>query len=335
MKALISVTNDIIRETFFTKENTEYALSLGEIVWCKGRDETSEEEMKELIKDCDVYITCWESPQLTEKILDCAPKLKLLTHLGSTVAPVACPEVWERGIKVISAFDYFSESTAEGAIAYILAAQRNIPFYNHRLKKDKVWYKDGDTTDGLITKTIGIISYGGVGRHMVKKLQPFNVKIKVYDIVDISEEEKQKYNMEQCSIEEIFSSCDIISVHSPYNDSTYHMIDDRLFSMMKKNSLFVNTSRGPVVDQKALTEHLKKGDFRAALDVYEKEPIDTDDPLLELDNVVMLPHQGGVTTNLRSVLTRDLLTESRNFVDFGESLKNEVAKTYAVNMSKY
>lgn len=335
MKALISVTNDIIRETFFTKENIELAESLGEICWCKGKDETSSEELKKLISDCDVYITCWESPKLTEDILNHAPKLKLLTHLGSTVAPVASKEVWERGVRVISAFDYFSESTAEGAVAYILAAQRNIPFYTNRLKKGRVWYEDGDSTDGLITKTVGIISYGGVGRHVVKKLQPFNVKLKVYDIVDISEEEKKKYNMEQCSLEEIFSTCDIVSLHSPYNDSTYHMIDDRLLSMMKKDSLFVNTARGPIVDQKALTEHLKKGDFRAALDVYEQEPIDMNDPLLDLDNVLMLPHQGGVTTNLRQVLTRDLLTESKDFVDYGKPLKNEVAQSYAVSMSKF
>ena len=335
MKALISVTNDIIRNTFFTKENIELANSLGEILWCGGKDETSPEDLKKLIADCDVYITCWESPQLTEDILNSAPKLRLLTHLGSTVAPVATREVWDRGVRVISAFDYFSESTAEGAIAYILAAQRSIPFYTHRLKKDRVWYEDGDFTDGLISKTVGIVSYGGVGRHIVKKLQAFNVKIKVYDIIDIPKEEKEKYNIEQCSLEELFSTCDIVSLHSPYNDSTYHLIDDRLLSLMKKNSLFVNTARGPIVDQRALTEHLKNGDFRAALDVYDREPIDMNDPLLDLDNVLMLPHQGGVTTNLRQVLTHDLLIESRNFVDFGQPLKNEVAQSYAVSMSKF
>ena len=311
------------------------AESLGEIKWCGGKDGTSKEELKRLISDCDVYVTCWSSPPLDRDLLDSAPNLKLLTHLGSTVAPVTTDDVWERGIKVISAFDYFSESTAEGAIAYMLAALRGIPFFSGRLKNDRIWYRDGDFTDGLIYKTVGIVSYGGVGRHVVKKLSAFNVKIKVYDIVDISEEDKVRYGIEQVSLEELFSTCDIISLHTPYNDKTHHLIDDKLLSLIKKGALFVNTARGAIVDQKALTEHLTRGDFNAALDVYEKEPIDMNDPLLNLDNVLMLPHQGGVTVNLRSILTRDLLLESSNYIDRGEPLKNEVKQTYAATMSKF
>jgi phosphoglycerate dehydrogenase-like enzyme len=243
--------------------------------------------------------------------------------------------VWERGVRVISGFDYFSESTAEGAIAYMLAALRRIPFYTDRLKRGRIWSCEGDATDGLIYKSVGIISYGGVGRHIVKKLSVFNVDISVYDIVDIDQEEKQRYGFRQSSLEQIFSECDVISLHTPYNCNTHHMIDDRLLSLIKPGALFVNTARGPVVDQAALTEHLKRGDFFAALDVYEKEPIDMDDPLLDLDNVLMLPHQGGVTTNLRRVLTRDLLIESADFVDRGIPLKNEVSPAYAKNMSKF
>jgi phosphoglycerate dehydrogenase-like enzyme len=335
MKALISVSNDTIMNTFFTEENKRLAKSLGEIKWCKGKNDLTKEELCELISDCDVYVTCWDSPPLDGEILAAAPKLRLLTHLGSTVTPFVCDEVWERGIHVISAFDYFSESTAEGAIAYMLAALRNIPFYNDRLKGKRIWSKEGDTTDGLIYKTVGIVSYGGVGRHIVRKLSNFNVKIKVYDIVDVPAEEKEKYGIEQCGIEELFSTCDIISLHTPYNSQTHHMIDGRLLSMIKKGALFVNTARGPIVDQAALTEHLTRGDFNAALDVYEVEPIDMKDPLLDLDNVLMLPHQGGVTTNLRPVLTRDLLMESAAFIDKGEPLKNEIFKAQAAGMSKF
>ena len=335
MKALISVASKLINDTFFTPENTSLAESLGEIKWCGGKDDISRESLKELISDCDVYVTCWGSPPLDSDLLDCAPNLKLLTHLGSTVTPVTTDGVWDRGIKVISAFDYFSESTAEGAIAYMLAALRGIPLFNGRLKNDRIWYRDGDFTDGLIYKTVGIVSYGGVGRHVVKKLVPFNVKIKVYDIVDIPEEDKLRYGIEQCTLEELFSTCDIISLHTPYNSKTHHLVDDRLLSMIKKGALFVNTSRGAIVDQEALTRRLANGDFNAALDVYEKEPIDMNDPLLDLCNVLMLPHQAGVTTNLRSVLTRDLLIESSNFIDHGEPLTHEVKKEYAVNMSKF
>ena len=330
MKALISVTSKAVMDTFFTAENIALAESFGEVVFAFG----GKEEVKRLIGDADVYVTCWGSPRLDSEILEAAPKLRLLTHLGSTVVPVTSEEMWERGIRVISGFDYFSESTAEGAVAYMLAALRKIPFYSNRLQKERIWKDATDVTNGLIYKTVGIVSYGGVGRHGVRKLAGFNVKIKVYDIVDIPEADKEKYGLEQCTLEELFSTCDVISLHTPYNDKTHHLIDDRLLSLIKPGALFVNTARGGVVDQAALTRHLANGDFTAALDVYEKEPIDPADPLLSLDNVMLLPHQGGPTVNMRPILTRALVLDSHAYLDLGQPLKNEITRAYAANMSK-
>lgn len=334
MKALVAIRQDKIFDTFFTKENIELAETLGEIIWL-DTTKASENELKEKIKDCDTFITCWGSPSLTPEILECAPKLKLLTHLGSTVAPVVCDEVYERGIKVISGFDYYSRSTAEGAVAYMLAALRNIPFYTDRLKNKKIWRETDDYTDGVIYKTVGIVGFGGVGRYVTKMLKSFDAQIKVYDIAEISNEEKECYGITQCGIEEIFSTCDIISLHLPYNDSTYHIVDDTLLSKIKKGALLVNTARGAVMDEAALIKHLENGDFGAALDVYEKEPIDMDSPLLSLPNVLMLPHQAGPTVNLRAVITRKLVEESAAFIDKGLPLKNEISQAHSQKMSKF
>ena len=335
MKALISIANKNVRETFFTEENMRLVASFGDVKFCGGRNDLSREEFKSLISDRDLYITCWGSPALDREILDCAPDLKLLTHLGSTVTPFVCDELWERGVRVISAYDYFSRSTAEGTVAYILAALRKIPYYSHRLKSEGIWKEQGDLNDGLIYKTVGIVSYGGVGRYVVKMLQAFDVSIKVYDVVEIPFDEQERYSFTQCSLEEIFSECDIISLHTPYNNDTHHLIDDRLMSMIKKGALLVNTARGGIIDQAALTERLRNGDFYAALDVYEREPIDEHDPLLSLDNAFLMPHHGGVTVNLRSILTRDLLIESKNYIDNGASLKNEISPSHASKMSKH
>lgn len=334
MKALVAIKQDKTFDTFFTKENIELAETLGEIIWL-DTTKASENELKEKIKDCDTFITCWGSPSLTPEILECAPKLKLLTHLGSTVAPVVCDEVYERGIKVISSFDYYSRSTAEGAVAYMLAALRNIPFYTDRLKNKKIWRETDDYTDGVIYKTVGIVGFGGVGRYVTKMLKSFDAQIKVYDIAEISNKEKECYGITQCGIEEIFSTCDIISLHLPYNDSTYHIVDDTLLSKIKKGALLVNTARGAVMDEAALIKHLENGDFGAALDVYEKEPIDMDSPLLSLPNVLMLPHQAGPTVNLRAVITRKLVEESAAFIDKGLPLKNEISQAHSQKMSKF
>ena len=336
MKAIVTIPKNQMFDTFFSAENIELAESLGEIVWNVYDRHLTVDEIKERIADCDVYITCWGSPRLDKEILDCAPKLKLLTHVAGTVVPFVSDEMWERGIRVICGNDYFAESVAEGTIAYMLSSLRMIPHYSTQLMKEGIWAGGNDWSDSLIYKKVGLISYGAIAKHLVKKLQPFNVELLVYDIVDIPMEDQQKYGFRQASMEEIFSTCDIVSVHTPYNEHTHHLIDDKCFSMMKKDSLFVNTSRGGVVDQAALTNHLVNGDFNAMLDVLEKEPIDKDDVLLTLPNVLLMPHRGGPTINLRKVITKNLLLESKAFVDDGIELlvKDEITRERAVQMSK-
>lgn len=336
MKALITLPKNQTFDTFFPKDVIEYVESLGEIVWNESDQQMSVEEIKEKIADCDVYVTGWGSPRLDKEVLDCAPKLKLLTHVAGTVVPFVSDEMWARGIRVICGNDYFAESVAEGTIAYMLSSLRMIPHYSTQLKTKAIWAGGNDPSDSLIYKKIGIISYGSIAKHLVKKLLPFNVELLVYDIVDIPKEDMEKYNFRQASMEEIFSSCEIISVHTPLNEKTHHLIDDRLLSLIKKDSLFVNTSRGAVVDQEALTKHLVNGDFNAMLDVLEKEPIDKDDPLLGLDNVLLMPHRAGPTINLRKVIAKALLNESRAFVDDGVELqaKDEVSKERAEQMSR-
>ncbi len=333
MKALVSIPQGRIFDTFFTPENIRLAESLGDVVWHDGNKKMSERELMEKIGDCDVYIALWGSPALTKDVLDNAPNLRLMTVLGSTVAPFISDAMWERGIRVISGFDYYSESTAEGAIAYMLSALRRIPFYSERLKREGIWSAREDYTDDLIRKTVGIVGYGGVGKHLARMLSGFNVRLKVCDVKEIPSADRQTYRLEQCSIEELFSTCDVISIHAPYTPDTHHMIDQRLLSSMKKGALLVNTARGAIIDQTALTLHLQNGDIRAALDVFEKEPIDIDDPLLCLDNALLTPHQAGVTTNLRAVLTDELIRESADFIDRNIPLKNEITRNYASGMS--
>ena len=333
MKALITAPRDYVFPTFYTPENIALAESLGEIVWNENPKHFEKDELKEKIKDCDVYVTTWGSQRLDAEILDCAPKLKLLTHMCGTVVPFVSDEMWERGIRVISGNDYFAHSVAEGTIAYMLSAVREIPYYIDRLKRDHIWKLESDYTRSLLYKTIGIVSYGAIAKYLVKMLQAFEVKILIYDIVDIPKEDLEKYNMTQVSLEEVFANSDIVTVHTPLNEHTFHLVNDRLLSLIRRDAIFINTSRGSVVDQVALTSHLVKGDFRAVLDVYEKEPIDADDPLLTLPNVYTIPHKGGPTADLRKYIVRDLLIESKEFVDNGKPLVNELKKERAMMMS--
>ena len=333
MKAFAACPHGINFDTFFTPENVALAESLGEICWVGRSGKLTADDIDERIADCDTYITFWGSPRLDEELLARAPKLKLHTHLCGTVVPVTSDAEWERGVRVICGNDWFARSVAEGTVAYILAALRDIPYFSARLRGGE-WKKPTDTNIGLSGRRVGIVSYGTIARYLVPLLKPFGCDISVYDIKPLPEEDVKKYGLTQVSLEELFSESEIITLHTPLIDATYHLVGRELLGRIKPGALFVNTSRGAVVDEAALTEELKTGRFRAFLDVYEKEPIKPGNPLLELDNVITMPHMAGPTVDLRQVITKALLLESAGFVDREEPLAHEVLRTRAEQMSR-
>ena len=333
MKALITLGRDERFATFFPKENIALAESLGEVIWNEGEAQWSAEEAAKRIGDADVYVTGWDCPRLDETILDKAKNLKLMVHLCGTVAPYASDAVWDRGVRVISGNDIMAESVAEATVAYILTAQRRIPFYHRRFTEQKIWREEGDFTDSLLGKTVGLVSYGAIAKHLVRMLSPFRVKIKVYDIKPLPEKDKAAYGLTEASLEEIFSTSDIVSLHTPLYAATYRMIDDRLLSMMKKNALFVNTARAELVDTAALMRHLNEGDFRAILDVYEEEPPRGDEPIFDCKNAILIPHMGGPTVNLRAYMTEVLLKEASAYIKGEGTLVHEITKEMKNRMS--
>lgn len=334
MKSFISIARGETFDTFFSRANVELTEALGEAVWNGSARRMTAEEVAEKIADCENYVTLWGSPALDSRILDKAPRLKLLTHLGGTVVPFVSEEMWERGIKVISANDYFAESVAEGTLAYILCALRDIPKYSYELKNERKWKTASSYNAGLMGRTVGLVSYGTIARKLVRILSAFKVKIMVYDIKPLPSEDILRYGLIQSSLEDIFSECDIISLHTPLIDATYHLIGGDLLGRIKEGALFVNTSRGAVVDQAALERELSHGRFTAVLDVYEKEPPEADSLLFALPNVMMIPHMAGPTVDLRSYLTHELMLEAAGYIDRGEALTHEITREMASTMSK-
>ena len=335
MKALISLARDKQYETFFTPENEQLASSLGTILWNAAPRPLTKAEVLDRIADCDCYVTLWGSPRLDADILARAPRLRLLTHLAGTVVPFVSDEMWDRGIRVLSGNSYFAESVAEGAVGYMLAALRDIPFYSDRLKRGHVWKRPEDFPRGLLGRTVGLVSYGEIARCLVRLLAPFRVRIKVYDIAPLPDGDVAAYGLQAASLEEIFSTCDVVSLHTPLYDATYHLIGRDLLRLLRPGALFLNTSRGAIVDQAALEQELATGRFRAVLDVYEQEPPADDCPLYAMDNVLMMPHMGGPTVDLRSRITHDLLLESAAYLDHNAPLPHEITRARAEHMSSH
>ena len=259
----------------------------------------------------------------------------ILTNRGG-LENIAVEEATKRGIPILNNPAHNANGVAELAVGLMVTETRNIA-RAHLGLVNGVWREDFLNKSNiweLRGKTVGIVSYGAIAHHLVRMLQPFRVNIKLYDIKPIPEADKVRYNISEASLEEVFSTCDIVTVHTPLNEHTHHLIGEELLSLLPEDALFVNTSRGAVVDQAALERELASGRFRAFLDVYEKEPLPAESRLYDLPNVILMPHMGGPTVDLRRDITRSLLIEASEFLKNGAPLPHEITRAAASMMSR-
>jgi glyoxylate reductase len=168
--------------------------------------------------------------------------------------------------------------------------------------------------------TLGLVGFGRIGRAMARRAEGFDMRVMYYDPLAPGTETENASRAE--SLDVLFEQADFISLHTPLNDQTYHLIDSGAFRKMKPNAVLINTSRGPVVDMEALHEALKsRRIFAAALDVTEPEPLPPDHPLFELDNIIISPHIASASRSTRekmaSMAAYNLLSGLR-----GEQLPN-------------
>jgi phosphoglycerate dehydrogenase-like enzyme len=191
--------------------------------------------------------------------------------------------------------------------------------------------KDYYFSEGLLEQAIGLVGFGMVARFLVKMLIPFNTKIKVFDPY-VDDKTFFEYGVERAALEDIFTTSKIISVHAAKTKENFHMIDEKLLGKIPAGALFVNTSRGSIIDQKALEDELQTGRFKAVLDVFETEPLPPESRLRGLKNVLLMPHLAGPTVDRRKKVTMGLIDDIKSFINGGK-LKYEIDKDYANRMT--
>jgi lactate dehydrogenase-like 2-hydroxyacid dehydrogenase len=232
--------------------------------------------------------------------LDKAPNLKLVARFGVGYDSVDVAECTKRGITVTHTPEVLSGGVADHTWALILGYNRHIPladtFTKTRWAKREGFIPFGRDTEG---KTLGILGLGRIGIEVLKRAQGFPVNTIYYDVYRREDLEKE-YGIEYVSFDELLARSDILTIHVALTDSTKGIINEEAFSKMKPTALIVNTSRGPVIDEKALIKALEEKKIAgAALDVFEKEPTPLDNPLLKFDNVVLSPHCASATWETR------------------------------------
>ena len=322
-------------ETFFTPEVQEKLAKTGLVeYWHYDHTPEAYETLKEKIRDVDVMFGGWGVPALGEDFYQAANALKVIAYTGGSVGDLANEPLKNRPhITLLSGNPYFAESVAQGTILYMLMGLRRL--YMTLKETERTGWWRHSYPRGLEGKTVGLVSFGMIAKEVARMLQVFGCKVKVFSNHGISAEEAAKYGVEPASLEELFSTCDVVSIHSGMTPKTYHMVDARLLGMMKDGALLINTARGAVIDEKALEEEVITGRLLAVLDVFEVEPLPTDSRLRGLDNVIIVPHCGGPTTDVRGILTLAMVDDAVNCVNGNTDVPSKISMEYAKNMTSH
>ena len=226
---------------------------------------------------------------LTEEVISQLPDLKFVSKYGVGLDNVDEQALLARGIGLGWSGGVNRRSVSEMALSFLIGLCRNLYFTSHKLKAGE-WDKRGGFQ--LTGKTVGIIGCGFVGEDLIRLLQPFECNILINDILDKSQICK-KFGVRQVDLAELLKESDVISLHVPLTSDTRNMVNGEFLEAMQSHAFLVNTSRGPVVDERALAAALKQGLIAgAAIDVYQVEPA-TDLEFLSLPNLVCTPHIGG------------------------------------------
>ena len=250
----------------------------------------SEEEFIAGARDCDALYA--KGRPITKKIIDGLEKCRVIT-LGSVgVDSVDVAAATARGIPVTNVPDTFIEEVADHAMMLLLASFRCLVEQDRMVREGR--WREGRPALLKIPRlrglTLGFIAFGRVARAVAKRAKPFGLRMVAYDPF-VEELLMSEYDVEPMSLNEVLSVSDFVSMHAPSTPEAHHMLKEEHFRRMKKTALFINTGRGPTVDEPALIKALdEKWIAGAGLDVLEQEPPGSNNPLLKMNNVILTAH---------------------------------------------
>ena len=257
-------------------------------------------QLIEHVVDIDCVVVSHGSPMISAEVMDAAPNLKIIGELeGDRFAyRIDVESAWERGIRTVDTNQGSSYPVAEWALGLILVSLRNAGASFRSIlagEAPQSTHNDFGYVHGELTgKRVGLIGCGHIGRRLVKYLRPFEVDIRVYDPY-LASEIPDAIGVVKTSLENVLSKSNVIVCLAPLTPATRGMIGRRELDMIPQDSVFVNVSRGAIVDSDALIARLKRGDIVAGLDVFDPEPIPPDSEIIGLPNTFLSPHIAGVT----------------------------------------
>ncbi len=266
-----------------------------------------------------IVIGAWETPTLPADI-DLAPEY--LCFLCGSVRKYVPRELIEQGLVVTNWGGVISDTVAECTLLLMLSCMRRSTKWALAMHTQGAW-KEGrhPDTQSLFERRVGLHGLGAIGRELVALLKPFKVQISAYSPSVPDSVYKEMGVTRAASLDELFSTSDVLVELAPAKPENHHLVDERLLRMLPEGASFVNVGRGMVVDEEALGRIAQEGRLQIGLDVYQQEPLPADSPFRGLPNVNLLPHLGGPTRDRRKECGKLGLQNLRRYLN-GEPLEN-------------
>ncbi|MED5410485.1 MAG: 2-hydroxyacid dehydrogenase [Chloroflexota bacterium] len=258
------------------------------------KSSTEEQRINE-VRDAEFLLCYGQDP--SDEVIKSLEKCRLVQLLAAGYDRMNLDLLAELEIPCANNGGANSWAVADQAVLLMLAIYKQLLASDNSTREGR-WAEPitGQNTFEMADKKVGILGIGNIGRQVAKRVQGFDAKVQYFDLYPLDERTAEELNVTYVSLEELFSTSDIISCHTPLTNDTKHIVNSNTLSLMKPTAILINTSRGPVVDEEALISALQSGVIAAAgLDVFEKEPVSPDNPLLKMDNVVATPHMAGTT----------------------------------------
>jgi D-3-phosphoglycerate dehydrogenase / 2-oxoglutarate reductase len=227
--------------------------------------------------------------RFTEKVLRvCSPRLKVISKWGTGIDSIDKDAAARLGIQVLRTPNAFTLPVADSVLGYMLAFVRRQPWMDRAMKNGQ-WEKIPGRT--LAECTLGVVGVGMIGKAVIRRARAFGMIILGNDIVEIDHVFLYENGVEMTTLEDLLNRSDFVSLNPDLNPSSFHLMNEKTFSKMKSSGVLINTSRGPVIHEAALVRALQDGIIGgAALDVFENEPLPANSPLLQIENVMLAPH---------------------------------------------
>lgn len=330
-RLMVAMSAGPVRDSFFPREVVARLKALGEVTWNDAEGPLQPGELAERLRGVEVCFTGWGAPRFDVDLLHHADRLGLVAHTGGSVAGLVSPELYDRGIRVVSGNRVFAESVAESVVGYALLALRRLPYWAQEVQAGR-WRTEEFRNEGLLDQSVGLVGFGAVARLLVPMLRPFRCRVRAYD-PHVTEEVFRAHGVEPCDLDELLAGSRIISLHVARTPATHHLLDARRLRLIPDGALLINTARGAIVDETALAAELAAGRFMAVLDVFDTEPLPADSPLRGHDHAILVPHMAGPTIDRRCFAALAVVEDAGRFLA-GVPLEHEIGRDYAMAMTR-